>query len=506
MFAIAIFDRLANTITLIRDRLGVKPLFYYLDQTGLIFASELKALRDAKKSDLGISQVGLMQYFRYGYCGGINTIYEDILQLKPGTALVLDLEKSSVEHKELWSLISVFEQEKRDLSIDKNLEELEPILVDACKLRMVSDVPVGVFLSGGYDSSLVAAIIQQHTDKDLQTFTIGFCDNEFNEANYAKDIAEYLGTKHSELYCSETDALRVVEGFAEIWDEPFADSSAIPTALLSKFTSQSVKVALSADGGDEVFGGYEKYHRLKKKMDLFQKLQSIPGLEMFCQHIANYSANLNLDGFPNAKKLRRIINEFGAPEHELFDRNQHIFESHDMVNYFSVDDELLGLNISNGTEKMHSLDRMLYWDLNSYLPDNILRKVDRSTMAFSLEGREPLLDYRIVEYMGAIKPEKKIVGNELKYLLKCMSYKYLPKNLLDRSKKGFNAPLLNWIRGCLKDMIIEVLSEERISASPTLKTNAVLNMRDKVISGEYDDYRKLWTIFIYENWLQNNFH
>ena len=278
MFAIAIFDRRANTVTLVRDRLGVKPLFYCLDQSGLVFASELKAIKAIKKNDLMISQAGLMQYFRYGYSRGINSIYEDILQLRPGTALEFNLETSKVTFKELWSLISAFEKEKSEIPIDKTLEDLEQIVVDACKLRMVSDVPVGVFLSGGYDSSLVAAIIQKHTDRSLATFTIGFGDSKFNEANYAKDIADFLGTNHSELYCSETDALRIVENFANIWDEPFADSSAIPTALLSEFTSKSVKVALSADGGDEIFGGYKKYHRLMQKIEIFKKLRSIPGL------------------------------------------------------------------------------------------------------------------------------------------------------------------------------------------------------------------------------------
>ena len=505
MFALAIFDRYANTVTLVRDRLGVKPLFYSLDKKGLTFASELRAIKAVKKNKLKVSQDGLMQYYRYGYTRGVTTIYEDILQLQPGTALVFELEKGSVKYLELWSLISVFKKEKRALSIDQILDELKPILVDACNLRMVSDVPVGMFLSGGYDSSLVAAIIQNHTDINLRTFTIGFSDKEFNEAHHAKDIAKFLGTNHSELYFSEQDALRIVEDLANIWDEPFADSSAISTALLSEFTSQTVKVALSADGGDEVFGGYKKYNRLMKKVAVFQKLKSIPGLETLCGQVANLIKNVNLDGYPNAKKLRRINGEFGLSVNELFDRNHYIFESQDVAKYFNLDNELLGLQTSSATEEMENLDRMLYWDLEGYLPDNILRKVDRSTMAFSLEGREPLLDYRIVEYMGSITPEAKIFGSELKYLLKKLSYQYIPKKLLDRPKKGFNAPLLKWIPGCLKDIITDVLSEDRISASPILKTDAVLDMRNKVISGAYADYRKLWTIFIYENWLQNNF-
>lgn len=504
MFAIAIFDRQAKTMTLVRDRLGVKPLFYSLDQNGLTFASELRAIRADKQYNLKVSQDGLLQYYRYGYTKGETTIYDGILQLKPGTALILDLETNSFEHKKLWSLISVFDQEKRALPIDQILNELEPILVDACKLRMVSDVPVGMFLSGGYDSSLVAAIIQKHTNENLRTFSIGFTDNKFNEANYAKDIADFLGTNHSELYCSDSDALRMVERFTDIWDEPFADSSAIPTALLSEFTSNSVKVALSADGGDEIFGGYKKYHSLTKKINVFQKLQQIPGLEIILEKLVKQTSNFNLNGYPKANKIRRISNECGMAVNELFDRNQHIFEAHDIANYFHVDDVSLGLQTPVRAEKMELLDRMLFWDLEGYLPDNILRKVDRSTMAFSLEGREPLLDYRIIEYMGSIRPEVKIVGNELKYLLKRVSHNYIPKRLLDRPKKGFNAPVLRWMRGCLKDMIIEILSEERILASPILKTDAVLGMRDKVISGAYDDYRKLWTIFIYENWLQNN--
>lgn len=505
MFAIAIFDRYANTVTLVRDRLGVKPLFYSLDQRGLTFASELKAIRAAKKSNLSVSQDGLMQYYRYGYTRGVTTIYEDIWQLQPGTALVFNLETVDVKYLELWSLMAVFKKEKRVLPIDKILDELKPILVDACKLRMVSDVPVGMFLSGGYDSSLVAAIIQKHTDTKLKTFTIGFSDEEYNEAHHAKEIAKFLKTDHSELYFSEKDALRVVEGLTNIWDEPFADSSAISTALLSEFTRQTVKVALSADGGDEIFGGYKKYHRLMKKISIFQKLDNVPGLKTLCGQIAGYISDVNLDGYPTAKKLRRITNEFGLSTNKLFDRNQHIFESQDVVKYFNVDNETLGLQIPSSGEEMGDLDCMLYWDLEGYLPDNILKKVDRSTMAFGLEGREPLLDFRILEYMGSINPEAKIVGSELKYLLKKISYQYIPKKLLDRPKKGFNAPLLKWIRGCLKDVIIDVLSEERISASPKLKTDAVLDMRNKVISGAYTDYRKLWSIFIYENWKQNNF-
>ena len=505
MFALAIFDEIMKTVTLIRDRLGVKPLFYSINSDNLIFASEIKAIKAAQIKPLSINHHSMIEYFQYGFSRGTSTIYEGVFQLEPGTALVYNVEEKSTWHEKLWELEKVFKTPKITIPEPTMLEELNALLIDACRLRMISDVPVGVFLSGGYDSSLVAGILQQHTNTTINTFSIGFADKTFDEAVYAREISAYLGTNHSELYCSDEDAIRIVEGLADIWDEPFADTSAIPSALLSEFASSSVKVSLSADGGDEIFAGYKKYNQLLKKDRVYQKIQGIPSLVSLMQFASGLVTNVaGIDVHPTIKKFTRTIDEIGIEFPSIFEKNQHVFELKDLTHYFNF------LNPGNEairpleTEGLSKLDQMLMWDLGGYLPDNVLRKVDRSTMAYSLEGREPLLDFRLIEFMSKIKTDAKFPNGELKYLLKKVCHNYIPKHLLDRPKKGFNAPILGWMRGCLKNMVVDILSEERIKASHIYNTEAVLSLRDDLLAGSNHEYRKLWSLFVFENWLQSN--
>ena len=445
MFAFAVYDKNDGTLTLVRDRVGVKPLYYYFDGTQFAFASEPRALK-WWKNDLQPDKKALCEFFQYGYISSQQSAYERVRKVPPGHLLRFDLSKKELQLRQYWSILPFFEEPKFDKSEDELVDELEALLVESFRYRMVSDVPVGVFLSGGIDSSVVAAILQKHYGT-IHTFTIGFEEARYNEADWAKKVAAHLGTDHHEKYLSAGEAKEILEHFVEIYDEPFGDSSGIPTSLVSRFAKeQGMKVVLSADGGDEIFCGYERYwisYGLGKKIFLLPR----PLRRML-------ASLMEIVGVERASKLFKVKN-FAHKYNQLGemlrdDEWRHFYEKmvHNAKAYQTR--ALLSCEVDNNEsgfamgEREHPMQGMMLWDYHRYLPDDILVKVDRATMYHSIEGREPLLDHTIAEFMARVPFEYKYRNGTSKYLLRKVLERYLPMELIERPKMGFAIPIFEW--------------------------------------------------------------
>jgi len=500
MFAIAIYDKDKNEIILIRDRVGVKPLYYYFDGKEFIFASELKPIIKYKK-DLEINKDAMYEFFQFGYISSNLSIFKNCYKLPAGHYLKFNIQNLELKIKEYWSILPFFKMPKFQKSEEELVDELEELLIDAFKYRMVSDVAVGVFLSGGIDSSVVAAILQKHYG-NIHTFTIGFKEAKYNEANWAKKVANYLGTKHTEKYLSSDEAKKILESFVDIYDEPFGDSSGIPTTLVSQVAKENgVKVVLSADGGDEIFCGYERYWYAKNIGD---KIFLLPkALRKILVKI------MEVIGAQNASKLFKIKN-FEHKYNQLGemlknDNWQKIYENliHNSKNYEIK--ELLGVvkdieeNSFSVGLKENPMQGMMLWDYHRYLPDDILTKVDRATMSVSIEGREPLLDHRIAEFLAQVPFELKYKDGTSKYLLRKVLERYLPKELIDRPKMGFGIPMFEWFGGDLRGLFEVYFQKDRFSHN-LLNFDYVQKEYNKLKNNQVVNINKLWFILVFQLW------
>lgn len=438
MWAIAIFDKTNNSLLLCRDRSGVKPLYWYLKDNNFIFGSELKAFHKSTLFKKGINTIGLSLYFQYGYIKEPHTIFNNTYKLEAGHYLTVNLkEHIEVEQHKYWDITDFYLKPKLKLDDQEALAEIERLMIKGFNYRMISDVPVGLFLSGGIDSSLVTAILQSTNTNKLKTFTIGFSDVKYDEAPFAKKIAEHLGTDHHELYCSNSDIQEIIDTLPEIIDEPFADSSIIPTLLVSKFTRQHVTVALSADGGDEVFGGYQSFIDAYNITVKAKKLGSFP---------AKIATNL-LENFPLT-----LLKSYGSKYYKLLELTSHpesYLENYQLFNKHTFNkemDKLYGLapvnlyNNLNYSKFDNPYDAMLCNAYKFYLNNDVLQKVDKAGMAFSLEGREPFLDVNLMEFAAQLPINFKINGDQLKWASKEILFKYIPKNLYHGKKMGFSVP------------------------------------------------------------------
>lgn len=504
MFAIAIYDRVARKLTLLRDRAGVKPLYWYFSDGILMFGSELKSLYKHPRFNKDLDWDSLGIFLQMGHIPQPRTIFKDTHKLPSGSYLELDLESADYRIQRYWSVTDPYAKEKVDLSETEVLDHLEGLLASACNYRMVSDVPVGIFLSGGYDSSLVAAMVQKDLPSKVKTFTIGFEEAKFDEAPYARKVAEHLGTEHMEYRCTERDALELLESLVHFWDEPFADSSAIPTLLVSRMARQSVAVTLSADGGDELFGGYEKYESALK----YFRLNSL---------------------FPVGKLAGTLLGALREPllgtrlmdESRLYimDNILKNAQSRDALDYlhhyqkFYLDNELirlstklfpthlLGDSMGRFASIQNPMDRMMAWDYQSYQQDVILTKVDRATMAFGLEGREPLLDYRLVEYVGRLPVDLKLKNGVKKYLLKEIVHRYIPKGLMDRPKMGFSIPLVRWLLEDLKEQTSYYFGAEFVRRQGIFDSEAVAQLLETFRRRKDINFaNKVWNLLIFQMW------
>ncbi|MGN6545247.1 MAG: asparagine synthase (glutamine-hydrolyzing) [Aureliella sp.] len=503
MFAFALFDDATGQLVLVRDRAGVKPLYYCRRNGLLLFASELKALLQHPAFDSALSNEAITSFFRYGYVPSTECIFASARKVPPGHFLRIDLATGEESLTKYWDIIDSFNQSKLPIGLVDAIEQLEELLQSAFEYRMVSDVPVGVFLSGGYDSSIVTAILQKHAGQRLKTFTIGFEDDDFNEAPYARAIAERLGTDHTEHLCTVSEAQQIIPTLADYYDEPFGDASAIPTMLVSRIARQSVKVALSADAGDELFAGYNRYANV---LNFAAFAERIPR----CLRISalfGLLARIPLPRQAGQRTLRNLQALYGdqTSQRSLVHIGNHVFRDSDLSalladrfrpksNWFDAGDMLTSGN--------DVLNRMLALDYKTYLPDDILTKVDRATMAVSLEGREPLLDHRLAEFTARLPSEFKISGTERKYILKRIAHKHLPEPLLNRPKKGFSVPYFRWLRSDLKSLVDHLLEPRRIQRQGILNAPYVEKYKKMFFTGNEKTNVGMWNLLMFQMWLE----
>lgn len=501
MFAFAVFDSADNSITFVRDRAGVKPLYWYRDNDLILFSSELKSfhMHPAFKKEICFGSLSL--FLQYGYIPQPHSIFRNTFKLKAGHILRLDLSSNSIEEVCYWDVINCYREPKLDVSEGEAIDETEKLLKSACEYRMVSDVPVGIFLSGGYDSSIVTAILQSGRADKLKTFSIGFHEKSHNEAEYAKVVAKHLGTDHTEYYCTPQDALNIIPRIPEIWDEPFGDVSAIPTTLVSELARKQVSVSLSADGGDELFGGYGKYIGVRKKMKFFGAMPRTthPFIKWGLLNPLTHKIAEKLNFGQAEERLTRFSHMLDADEIKLLSLSSSAFMPEEIKHLLHVD--YLQLNTSFDEHlKKHWLDNLLAVDYKTYQADCILTKVDRATMSCGLEGREPLLDYRLIEYVSRLPADLKIRNGDRKFILKKITHKYIPQGLMDRPKMGFGVPIFKWFREELKPYLHYYLGEERLMRAGIFNVPMVVGIRDGYLAGKEINISRLWYILMFEMW------
>jgi asparagine synthase (glutamine-hydrolysing) len=440
-------------------------------------------------------------FLQYGYIPQPHTIFKNTHKLQAGHVLELNTKDLQLSIKKYWDVIDCYNQPKLDISEKEAIDETERLLKSACKYRMVADVPVGIFLSGGYDSSVVTALLQSERTDKLKTFSIGFQEENFNEAQHAKKVAEYLGTDHTEYYCTQKDALEILPKLPEIWDEPFGDASVIPTTLVSQLARKDVTVSLSADGGDEIFGGYDKYVGIQRKMRAFNKVPPFlysPTRFALRSNLTHFSAEKA--GVFNARdRLNRFSQMIGEDEKGLLKKGSQVFTDFDLSLFLLNKPNLLQTEFDTEINQ-DWLGNVLAIDYKTYQLDNILTKVDRATMSVSLEGREPMLDYHIIDFVARLDPSLKINNGNKKFLLKQITHKYLPKEIMDRPKMGFGVPIFEWFKSELKGYLMLYLSENRLRQGGIFNVQEVIKLRDRYLSGKDVNINQIWFLLMFEMW------
>ena len=497
MFAIAIYDNVSQKITFIRDRAGVKPFYYYSNDGLFLFSSELKSFHENKAFKKEINLDSLALFLQLGYIPEPHSIFEYTYKLKAGYYLEVDMKTQKIDEIKYWDVIDFYNMPMLDISENEAILETEKILKSAFEYRMVSDVPVGVFLSGGYDSSVVTALLQSERTQKLKTFTIGFYEEKFNEAHHAKKVADHLGTEHTEYYCTQKEAIDIFPSICEIYDEPFGDTSAVPTILVSKIAREDVTVSLSADGADEIFGGYIKYvSTIEKQSKIMSKIKMLGA-----KNINNIARYIQHSGIKKSNSLENMVSKF------LYEDS---LELQKIVPYFTtpVSNEKLIKNyrykrvktnfddIDDFTSYVDGINKMLAIDYKTYMSDNILHKVDRATMSVGLEGREPFLDQRIVEFVSRLPSDMKIKNGDKKWLLKEITHKYLPKEMMDRPKMGFGVPVDQWLKNELKDYVEEYISDKYDTA---LDGKELEKIKKLFFLGRVNSFT-IWHILIFQMW------
>lgn len=511
MFAFALWDKTNKILHLARDRIGEKPLYYGLVDNTLIFGSELKAIRCYPGFQNKVAQLSLISFMQYGYIPAPMSIYENIYKLPPGT--YLSLSRSNLHNlptpKSYWSAIQDVEAGQKNplqLTDKETVDHAEELLSSIVHSRMVSDVPIGAFLSGGIDSSLITAMMQKHSSKPIKTFTIGFHDPAYNEAGYAKAIATHLHTEHTELYVGAQQALDVIPKLSSIYDEPFADSSAIPTYLVAELTRQHVTVCLSGDGGDELFGGYNRYLLGKT---LGNTINILPySLRLAAQKLLVTLASPQMERWLKYTKIPLISHKLhkastviatkSADELYLHLVSQWI-SPHEIVKisgeYLTIQQQVCLIELKNIIQKMMLNDTLFY------LPDDIMVKVDRACMAVGLESRAPFLDHQLFEWTGRLPLNMKVRNRTTKWLLRELLSRHVPRPLFERPKMGFGVPLDAWLRGPLREWAESLLNKTVIEEQGFLHSEPILKKWAEHLSGKRNWQYQLWTVLMFQAWL-----
>lgn len=525
MFAFAMWDTREQTLTLARDRFGEKPLYYGRSNGVVVFGSELKAFAQVPGFQTTISRGGIALFMRYGYIPDPYSIFDEIVKLPAGTWVELPRALTSTrtlkEPQTYWSVTKVAsEGQKNPLSFGGDQDatnQLELVLGNAVQAQMMGDVPLGAFLSGGIDSSLIVSLMQNRSQEPVKTFSMGFEDQEFDEAPQAKLVAAHLGTDHTELYVTHSDGIDLIPRLPEIYDEPFADSSQIPTFLVAKLAKSHVTVSLSGDAGDELFGGYNRYFEVAGR---FPTLNKVPlgarlGLARMATSISPNSWSTLfrplMGVLPESKRVRLVGDKIHKAAGVLgFSSSRDLYAS--LVSTGKPDSIVLGSQEPSqlfddewpiDSDLVH---QMMVMDTLSYLPGDILTKVDRAAMASSLETRMPFLDHRVFEFAWKLPLEYKVRGGESKWILRNLLYQFVDKKLINRPKMGFGVPIEVWLRGPLRDWAEELLDPERIDSEGFLNSREIRTKWDEHLSGRRNWQYFLWNILMFQAWLEHSGH
>lgn len=507
MFAFALWDKKAKLLHLARDRIGEKPLYYGMVNNSFVFASELKAICLFPDFNNPISREGINLFLQYGYIPAPHSIYQKIYKLQPGSYLTIQGSAlNSHSPKCYWSATKVAEEGISNplyLSDHEAILQAQTMLNDTVKSRMVSDVPIGAFLSGGIDSSLVTALMQQNSSDKVKTFTIGFHEKNYDEADYARKIAQHLQTDHTEFYVDASQALHVIPQLPTMYDEPFADSSAIPTYLVSKLTRQHTKVCLTGDGGDELFGGYNRY---LLGNTLWKKIAPLPypirlAIRKLLLSISptRWHKLLQFLQYPMlGDKLHKFASVVALKSPESI--YQHLISQwHDTENLLFEHHHSTSLLYQ--IEEMDFIEKMMITDTISYLPDDIMVKVDRAGMAASLESRSPFLDHQLIEFIWKLPLNMKVRNHTTKWLLRQVLSKYVPLHLFERPKMGFGIPLDKWLRGPLREWAENLLNQRLIEQQGFLKPGPILTKWHEHLSGRRNWQYQIWTVLMFQAWI-----
>jgi asparagine synthase (glutamine-hydrolysing) len=515
MFAFALWDSQERRLHLVRDRLGIKPLYYGHVDGAFVFASELKAVKAFPGFQAAIDLDSLAAYMRCAYVPAPFSIYRGIYQLLPGHILTLAAADGSSGLDAYWSAADVARRGVKDPvqgSEDEIIAQLHATLADAVRLRMIADVPLGAFLSGGIDSSAVVALMQSQSSRPIKTFTIGFHEDVYNEATHARKIARHLGTDHTELFVTPQDALDVVPLLPSMYDEPFADSSQIPTHLVSKLARRHVTVALSGDGGDELFCGYARYDFI---ISLWNALKKVPRpaawaaakliYSMPQKMIDNTLGRLPLHGrLRNApgEKLHRLAGHLAAQDPaEIYLRAVTTWPDPASLVPGSHEHPVVPRAIRDFSTMPTVLEMAMLTDLTNYLPDDILTKVDRASMAVGLEARVPIIDHRVVEFVWRLPLHFKIRQGVTKWALRQMLYRYVPPDLVERPKMGFVMPIDLWLRGPLREWAEDLLAPETLGRHGLLAVKPIREKWAEHASGARNWQYLLWPVLMFQAWI-----
>jgi len=504
MFAFAFYDRGHRKVLLARDRAGEKPLFYYFDGQVFGFASELKAFHMIPGFSPDIDTQSRSIFFKYGYVPAPRSIYQGVYKLEPGHFLTVDVVNPSTPVPEpYWDVRSYYAAPKSNLSYSDAVDHLEELLTETIKLQMNADVPVGIFLSGGVDSSTVVAMLASNSTKKIRTFNMGFDDSSFNEAPYARKVAKYFGTEHNEHNFSLSDCTNIIPRLPSIWDEPFGDSSQIPTLLLAEFTRKYVKVSLSADGADEMFYGYQKYsmsesrHRVINRTRLLLKPM---------RHIGESRLLVIGHKMGLGEKLAKAVSvaNAGVGLLDTFLIAGEVFSPTEIDRLFGGGCELgrIDESFSLGDWEIKTpIEQILAVDFRTYLADDILCKLDRATMAVGLEGRGPLLDHKIIEFAASLPYNYKTQNGVSKRILRDVLYRHIPRNLIDRPKMGFGVPVESWMREVpsLRERLEWYLSKELLQRSGFQDVKYIENLLYGYLNNGFY-FKKIWQIYSYQAW------
>lgn len=519
MFAFALWDIKEKRLWLVRDRLGIKPLYYGMSGGNFVFASELKSVRALEFFQPRISSAAVSLFLQYGYIPAPYCIYEGMKTLPPGTILKLDAADIFLgvpSPKSYWSPLEVVRAGAADPfagSEQEAIERLEALLMDSIKLRMISDVPLGAFLSGGIDSSLVVALMQAQSSAKIRTYTIGFREEQHDEAPWAARIAKHLGTQHAEHYFTPREAMDVIPSLAEIYDEPFADSSQLPTILVSSITRRGETVALSGDGGDELFCGYKNFKlfadewaRLTATPAPLRRMAGValglPGEKFYDAALPSVLSAIGRGGgsAPGAAIMRRAASLSAAGFDDFYNARYSLFHDPRLLMRKPSRPVTVASDPSRKPPVRTPSERMMYFHLSQYLTDDILAKVDRASMSVSLECRVPVLDHRVVEFAWRLPMSVKLRDGNGKWILRQILKKHVPEELFERPKMGFAVPVRDWLRGDLRPWAEDLLQQSELESGGILRASEVRRVWAAHQSGRADHSARLWRILMLQSW------